>query len=446
MRIEHFCDAWGYRGGVSFPARRIVDRLWPALQVRIARAVAYPRVAVSLVALTALLLGLILVRPDLDRAPADRAQLAAAPSAPSSYTAVAKAPIRFLKAAGKRSFSGRTYEYAAWTSSWTTPSHTFTHLVPSWNASTPAGSWIQVLLQVRDTAGTASTVKDLGRWTLGDATVKRSSAGAQADAIARVATDTLIARKKPLRAFRFTVKLMRTPGGSAPTVTALGAATATPTSTIPATSAPLKKSAVSLAVPTYSQMTHRGQHPQFGGGGEAWCSPTSLAMVLGYYGKLPAASSYTWVPKKYSDRWVNHIARLTYDYTYKGAGNWPFNTAYAATRTGKAFVTRLPHLRSAERFIRSGIPLIVSIKFGRGQLTNAPIGSTAGHLLVLVGFTAAGNPIVNDPAASKNSLVRRTYDRAQFERAWLGGSAGLTYVVHDAKHPLPARPKGVTAW
>jgi hypothetical protein len=193
-------------------------------------------------------------------------------------------------------------------------------------------------------------------------------------------------------------------------------------------------------------MTHRGQNPQYGGGGEAWCSPTSLSMVLGYYGRLPGAATYTWVPRTYADRFVNHVARLTYDYAYEGNGNWPFNTAYAATRTGYAFVTRLANLRMAERFLRVGIPLVLSIRFGRGQLTGAPIGATAGHLVVLTGFTADGDPIVNDPAASSNATVRRTYDRAQFERAWLRGSAGTAYVVRDGKHPLPARPTGVHNW
>jgi hypothetical protein len=54
--------------------------------------------------------------------------------------------------------------------------------------------------------------------------------------------------------------------------------------------------------------------------------------------------------------------------------------------------------------------------------------------------------IVNDPAAPTNAGVRRTYDRAQFERAWLDGSGGLSYVLHDREHPLPKRPAGVRAW
>ncbi|MCZ4498984.1 MAG: hypothetical protein JWQ74_1537 [Marmoricola sp.] len=363
-----------------------------------------------------------------------------------SQLVVTGGDLRIGTARTTRTWAGRTYEYGTWTSSWTTPARHFNELVPSWSAGTPGGSWIQVLVQVGDAAGHVSTAKDVGRWSVHDSTFKRSSAGSQSDGVARVSTDTVVATKAALTRYRFVVRLMRTPGGATPALHAIGAATTLRTSALPSTSTPLQKTAVSLAVPAYSQMTHRGHAPQYGGGGEAWCSPTSLSMVLGYYQKLPPASSYGWVPKKYADRWVDHVARLTYDYAYSGTGNWPFNTAYAATRVDQAFVTRLPHLRTAERFVRAGIPLVLSIKFAKGQLAGAPISATAGHLVVLTGFTAAGNPIVNDPAAPTNGSVRRTYDRAQFERAWLRGSAGTAYVLRDAKHLLPARPSGIHAW
>ena len=57
---------------------------------------------------------------------------------------------------------------------------------------------------------------------------------------------------------------------------------------------------------------------------------------------------------------------------------------------------------------------------------------------MVVGFTRAGDVVVNDPAAPGNGSVRRTYDRGQLERAWLTASGGLTYVIRDADHPLPA--------
>jgi hypothetical protein len=52
-------------------------------------------------------------------------------------------------------------------------------------------------------------------------------------------------------------------------------------------------------------------------------------------------------------------------------------------------------------------------------------------------MTPRGDPIVNDPAAPSNGDVRRVYDRCQFERAWIGGSGGIVYVVRPSEVPLP---------
>jgi hypothetical protein len=456
VKIDQLWDWWGYGSGVLVPSPH-----WPDPRTRLARAISRPRRSAA-VAVVLLLVPLAAVAHHLGPGSTDGVRLSAAAPAPSSYAVtttnagfsagtrtgvvVGSGAVRLGPTKATRSWAGRTYEFGTWSSRWVIPSRAFTQLVPSWIATTPAGSWIQVVVQVRNTAGTISRALDLGRWATGDAILKRSSAGAQQDKVARVATDTVIASGRALASYRLTVRLMRTPGGASPTLSEIGAVVSTPATTLPGTSAPLKRRAISLAVPRYSQMTHRGQAPQYGGGGEAWCSPTSLAMVLGYYGRLPTASTYTWVPRSYADRFVDHVARLTYDHTYEGTGNWPFNTAYAATRTGAAFVTRLANLRMAERFVRAGIPVVLSIKFAKGGLAGAPISATAGHLVVLVGFTATGDPVINDPAAPTNTSVRRTYNRAQFERAWLRGSDGMAYVVHDAKHPLPARPKGVRNW
>jgi hypothetical protein len=210
------------------------------------------------------------------------------------------------------------------------------------------------------------------------------------------------------------------------------------------TSAPGVARGVVLPVPSYSQMVHDGEYPQFGGGGEASTSATTTSMVLGYYGALPRRSAYAWVDDRYPAPWVAHAARMTYDHDYDGTGNWPFNTAYAAGLAGRAFVTRLHSLRDAEVLVRAGIPVVTSIAFARGALTGAPIGASNGHLVVVVGFTATGDVVVNDPAAPTDAGVRRTYDRGQFEDAWLPTSGGTAYVITDATHPLPAGGGG--AW
>jgi hypothetical protein len=335
----------------------------------------------------------------------------------------------------RRGYHGTTYAVGTWTSAPVAPGFGFTELVSSWSATTPRNSWVEVRVKV---AGGRWMV--LGRWASSDKHVRRTSVPGQSDAVGRVDVDTWKAATSG-SSYQLQVRLMRRAGASSrsPSLAFVGAVASRLPSANPAVSAPGLASGVVLDVPRFSQMVHRGELTKYGGGGEAWCSPTSTAMVLGYYGRLPGPAAYAWVGAR-TDPWVDEVARRTYDVAYEGTGNWPFNTAYAASRGLSAFVTRLRSLTDAEALVAAGIPVIASVSFPAGGLFGAPISSTAGHLLVIVGFTATGDVVVNDPAAASASGVRRSYDRAQFEAAWLGGSGGTAYVIHDAAHPLPASP------
>ncbi len=348
------------------------------------------------------------------------------------------APAKW-KAAKTVRKAGRNYLSTRWKSPWTAPGFDYTELIASWSARTPGTSWIEIEVRGRDAAGAKTSWDLMSQWAVTDKAVKRRSGSAQGDDGTTVATDTW--RTAGLSAYRIRVTTHREAGRRTPRVDLVTAmASRIPTGT-PAVSAPSGAGAVEIAVPRYSQMIHSGHYPQWGGGGEAWCSPTSTAMVLSYYGRLSGPGSYSWVPAGHPDPWVDATARSTFDHAYDGTGNWPFNTAYAARRlgpTGEAFVTRLRNLTEAEALVRAGIPPIVSIAFGKGQLTGAPISASNGHLLVIVGFTATGDVVVNDPAAPTSDTVRRVYNRAQFERIWLTASAGTAYVIRDAAHPLPA--------
>lgn len=354
-------------------------------------------------------------------------------------TAVSGGAVRTARPAGTLTYAGARWSWSRWTSWWIAPGQSFTQLVPTWNAVTPAGTWVQVQARVRSSTGRTSGWKVMASWSTRDTGFRRTTGGAQRDSVAGVSTDTLTASPGvSLTGYQLRAVLLRAPSST----TSVSLRSLQAVASLPATSVTTSRPALpakTLDVPRYSQMTHRGEYPQFGGGGQAWCSPTSLSMILGYYRALPSAANYAWVRGSYPDRWVDHVARVVYDYGYSGAGNWAFNTAYAANLTGDAFVTRLSSLREAERFIAAGIPLAASISFSRGQLSGAPISATNGHLVVITGFTSTGDVVVNDPAASSNAGVRRVYDRGQFERVWLGRSSGTVYVVRDAAHPLPPR-------
>jgi hypothetical protein len=168
------------------------------------------------------------------------------------------------------------------------------------------------------------------------------------------------------------------------------------------------------------------------GGGEVWCSPTSTSMVLAYWAQQLGQPGLQREPPE--------VAAGTYDPVYRGHGNWPFNTAYAGRDGLVGYVSRFSSLGQVERWIAAGVPLIASLAWDPGELANAPVGSTDGHLLVIVGFTAGGDVVVNDPAGDprRGQSVQRVYRRGQFESLWLSTSGGTVYLIHPTGQPLPA--------
>lgn len=327
----------------------------------------------------------------------------------------------------------------SWTGPWESPGFAVDSVIASWSAETPPGAFVRIELQGATAEGAETGWYVLGLWSFDDAAIERRSVGGQSDERGEVVVDTFSARR-PLGAYRLKVSLVASEAGS-PTVRTVGAIAAGETRADRGTSVPAPGGEVELPVPAYAQSVHAGEYPRYDGGGEAWCSPASTAMVVAFWGAGPSSEEMAWIDPTIVDPWVDHAARFTFDHDYGGTGNWPFNTAYAARYGLDAFVTRLGSLREAEQFLQAGIPLVASVSFGAGQLDGflLPAG-TAGHLVVIVGFTSTGDPIVNDPAAVSNTTVRRVYDRGQFERAWLGGSGGVVYVIRRPDTALPESP------
>ncbi|WP_327251694.1 peptidase C39 family protein [Streptomyces sp. NBC_01244] len=348
-----------------------------------------------------------------------------------------------------------TWEYATWTSPVHTSTVPATEAIASWNARTPAGTWIQAELRGTYTDGTASPWYVMGRWASGDGDIRRTSVDGQTDGKSTVWTDTLAvdapAGGLRIKDWRLRLTLYRKPGASrGPTVWLAGAMVSDLPDrfTVPASAA--SGGAHELKVPRYSQETHAGQYPEYDNGGEAWCSPTSSQMIIEFWGRRASASSVAWVKKGYADPQVCHAARSTYDAAYKGCGNWPFNAAYAATyRQLAGVVTRLGSLTDLETLVRAGVPVITSQSFTAEELTGAGYG-TAGHLMTVIGFTAAGDVIANDPNSADNPAVRRVYRRRQFENNWLrtkrhnaagkvvSGTGGVCYLYGPIR-PSPAQ-------
>ncbi|MFC5724344.1 peptidase C39 family protein [Streptomyces gamaensis] len=357
-----------------------------------------------------------------------------------------------------------TWEYATWTAPERRLPTPASELVASWNARTPAGTWIQTEVRGRYTDGSATPWYVLGRWTSSDADgdIRRTSVDGQGDGRSSVSTDTLAVDHPDtgLRLASCTLRLTlhRRPGTDlTPTVWRLSAmASDLPDRFTVPPSKPGPATGRELPVPRYSQEIHKGQYPQYNNGGEAWCSPTSSQMAIEYWGRRPSRRDLSWVDPHYADPQVCHAARFTYDHQYGGCGNWPFNAAYAATyRDLQAVVTRLRSLTDAERLVRANIPVITSQSFLASELDGAGYG-TAGHLMCVVGFTAAGDVIANDPNSPSDPAVRRIYRRGQFENIWLrtrrynaqgqvkSGTGGVCYLYFPLR-PTPAQREALAA-
>ena len=343
----------------------------------------------------------------------------------------------------------RSYDFGFWVSPPQSSPFPVTSIVASWAAQTPGTSWVGVGVRGRSSEDEPwSRWFVLTRWAATDDEIHPTTVpGQSADGASVDADELKIEPERAWTCYQVRAILFRLVGtDDRPRLTRLGIMTSAVQrgreADLPLTSKPTRSESIELDVPTYSQQLHRDHYPRYDGGGQSWCSPTSVAMVLSYFDALPPPHDYAWVEPMSADRFVPYLARRCFDHAYGGAGNWAFNTAFAATRDLEGFVTRLRSLAEAEEFIAAGIPLIMSLAFDDGELDGTGYDSK-GHLMVIVGFTDTGDVIVNDPASHRdesNDAVRTVYRRDQVEMLWLRSSGGVVYVIRPRYYPLPPSP------
>jgi len=294
----------------------------------------------------------------------------------------------------------------------------FDTLIPSWQAKTPAGTWMELEVRVR-CGGIWTGWFGMGVWASGTGNVERHSVDGQEARSWRVLTDTLQSTGPVFAdAYRYRLTLFTEEWGVSPSVRGVYVAVSDSCRHGEYLGAPGDGSfrGRELAVPARSQMVYSD-------GGEAWCSPVSLSMVMAYWADRTG--------KKDLDQPVTAVVRGTYDYTYGGNGNWSFNTAYASSLGLDASVRRFDSLEQVERCVAAGLPVVASIAWKNGHLSGAPISCSEGHLLVIRGVDPSGNVVVNDPAGRDDSRVRRVYRCDEFARAWFcSGSGGVAYLVY----------------
>jgi hypothetical protein len=288
-------------------------------------------------------------------------------------------------------------------------------LVVSWNTARVEGT---MKIEARAIYPDHKT----GFYTLGiwSSSGQRHSVRGQKDADGRVNTDTLVMQRPGAAA-----QLRITWSGARPSMKFLGLSfldSRARTGTLSENRAAWGKI---IETPERSQHVVPGE--------EGWCSPASVSMTLAHWSEA--------LHRPELDIDVPTIAKDVIDTNY-GAGNWPFNTAFAGGFDGmRAYVTRFSDISELEEWIADGIPVIISAPWNLLHSGRNDTGS--GHLVVCIGFTRNGDVVINDPATNLNAgqHVRHVYARQNVIDAW-SKSGNTVYLIYPESAKLPADPFG----
>nr|WP_312578195.1 C39 family peptidase [Sedimentibacter sp.] len=154
-------------------------------------------------------------------------------------------------------------------------------------------------------------------------------------------------------------------------------------------------------VPMISQLAsgHKDSH--------SICSPTSLTMVLKYYG----------IPVELDD-----VTNGTFDTGSELYGNWPQNSAYAGEQGMRAYTKKCVSINAVKNLIAKDIPVVASVvSKEKEELDGAISAFPSGHLMVVIGFKIVDGEeyiVVNDPAANTDEEVRKYYKLDQWIKVW----------------------------
>jgi hypothetical protein len=279
------------------------------------------------------------------------------------------------------------------------PGFEFDEVVPSWNVKNAGTSTLRVRLRAasEDKAGAWF---DMGTWTLGASNPVRTSVDDQKNDEGTVLTD-ILRLKIPASGVQVEWTLtLQDPAEPRPDLSLFALSfRSRATEWVPDVAEKTPAWGKTIDVPQRAQ----GNYPR----GGVLCSPTSLSMVLWHWSNV--------LNRPDLNQDVPEVTSRVWDHQYDGAGNWTFNVAYAGSFPGlQAYVDRLESIQDLEKWIQAGVPVITSVCLNR--LQGKDTQELSGHLVVLVGFTETGDPVMNDPAF--RAQVRRTYRRADFLNAW----------------------------
>ncbi len=279
----------------------------------------------------------------------------------------------------------------------------FDKLVPSWNILIDDYSKVSILISLGNSEG----YSDYYVMALWQSDYKLSFKN-QEDEYGKVSIDTITSKKDDIDRIKFKVVFAQSETDKTK-LKNISITTVLPTNTTDYMTTNLNNHEVTviprqqLSIPLI---------------GNSICSPTSLSMVLNYYG--------------YTDS-QEIVASNVYDNGSKIYGNWSFNASYAGGFDLYSRVEYVDNLSVLMNYINEDIPLILSIMTkSKEALEGSIMAYPSGHLVVLTGFVLKDDTwyaIINDPAEYEDALVRREYKLDQILDAW----RGYIYVVQETE-------------
>ncbi|MDZ7295326.1 MAG: C39 family peptidase [candidate division KSB1 bacterium] len=280
--------------------------------------------------------------------------------------------------------------------------------LPSWNGSAPGDSGaFRVFIRVPYGTGWSPWL-EVGYWkaNLWPGTKSTTFAGGRID------IDTM-ELSSYVSAWQFKVEFKRlAPGVRSPTLRLLSffASDSRRTAEFNLSEA-LADQPPAIFVPTRFIAQYKVSQ-EFGG---RICSPTTVAMILASYGINVDPLAF---------------ALDTYDPYWQIFGVWPRVVQNAAEHGLRGTVARVRSWSQAYQILASG---------GRiGMSVGPPLYQ--GHLMMLAGFTAAGDPIVHDPARSADGYAH-VFNKADLSRSWFE-KGGVAYVFTGVCTPTAVAQTG----
>ena len=275
---------------------------------------------------------------------------------------------------------------------------TFEELVPSWNILIDKESLVSLYVSIGNEDG-MSHYYQMALWR----EKYMVSFGRQEDDFGKVYIDTIVPKIDTID--RFKIKIVISDSETSETAIRNFSITTKENDTVDFDESVLTEKTIDVAPRQQMSVPLIGSRI---------CSPTSLSMILNYYGYTDAQDI---VALNVLDKGANIY------------GNWSFNASYPG---GFGLYSRVEYINDLEGlwgYIERDIPVALSIKtLDKEDLIGSNMAYSSGHLIVLVGFKQIDGVwygVVNDPAATTDEEVPREYRLDQLLEAW----RGYTYIV-----------------